>query len=61
MPFPRQVSRIAWSTDWTVQILEPAQFELTGRGFEASYVAIYGGGEPLFVLPTIGRPCRPGR
>jgi len=45
LPLPRQDSRISWTTEWSVRILEPRSFELTGSGLAAWHVAIYVEGE----------------
>jgi hypothetical protein len=60
LPLPRQDSRISWTTEWSVRILEPRSFELTGSGLAAWHVAIYVEGELMFVLPIISRPVASG-
>ena len=59
-PLGRQSSRFTWDTTWSVQVLEPRTFELSGTGFEAHYVGIYVGGSVMFVLPIITGPVYTG-
>jgi hypothetical protein len=52
----RQPSRMSWSTEWSIRILEPRVFDLTAGGAEAWHVAIFGDDKLMFVLPIIGGP-----